>query len=76
MPRKTRTKIDRKQDEARRHTSEKQLRRLEAELKVEWRSGRTTPTDTITFIRTVEQWHLRRKRRQARRLLQKRPAAA
>jgi hypothetical protein len=76
MSRRIRTKVDRRQDEARRRAWEKRLQRLQAELAAEWRFGQTMPTDTIALIRAAAQWHLRRKHRQERRLRQKRAIAA
>jgi hypothetical protein len=76
MPRKIRRATDRKQADNARRAWEKRMQRLQAEVAADWRSGRTTPMDTITFIRAAEQRHLRRKHRQERRLLQKRATAA
>jgi hypothetical protein len=76
MSRRIRTKVDRRQADNAHRAWEKRLRRLQADLRAEWRSGHTRPMDTITFIRAAEQWHLRRKHRQERRLLQMRVTAA
>ncbi len=73
MPRRIRTRPDRKQAENTRRAQAKQLRRLSAELRAKWRSGQVAPIDTITLIRAAEQSQLKlkqlreRRREQARR---------
>lgn len=67
MPRRIRMESDRKHAENAQRASEKQLRKLRTELQAEWCSGRLTPTDTLSVIRTAKQWQLKLKQRRERR---------
>jgi hypothetical protein len=67
MPRRNRRRSDRKQAENARRAWEKRLRKLRAELRAEWRAGRTPPTDTVSVIRAAEQWQIKLKQRRERR---------
>jgi hypothetical protein len=67
MPRRNHRRSDRKQAESTQRAREKRLRQLGAELRAEWRAGRTPPTDTVSVIRAAEQWQIKLKQRRERR---------
>ncbi len=76
MSRYTRTKVMRKQAANSRRAWEKQLRRIRAELRADWRSGHRASIDTVSVIREAEQWQLKLKRRREERRRERRQERA